>query len=156
MSNAKNLNFLDDSPVSEDRIELHNTIAKTIKNIIELTHTNGQNSCSYKKRIIGLFGSWGSGKSTAVEILRKDLGDEKIFIFDSWSHRGDFLKRAFLLELANKLKVKKGKYEIDDKKEKSLTIEKVLTRKIIEKHIYPEIKMDFLHALFLQLYYYQL
>lgn len=138
-----NLKFLDDSPVPEDKIELHKNIAETIKDIINLTHVNSKNY--NRKRIIGLFGSWGSGKSTVVEILRKDkdLGDEKIFIFDSWSHRGDFLKRAFLLELANKLEVKKEKYEIDDKKEKSSTVEEVLTRKIIEKHIDPEIKMGF-------------
>lgn len=132
MNNQYQLRFLDDCPVFEDKIGLHNNIAKSIKNIIALTHASKGNG--HKKKIIGLFGSWGSGKSTVVEILKQELGDKKIFIFDSWSHRGDFLKRAFLLELANKLGVKEEEYkqEIGNGK---LTLETVLTRKVINRII---------------------
>lgn len=132
-TNLKNIKFLDDSPVFEDELKLHKNIANTIKRILELT--KGRN-----KKIIGLFGSWGSGKSTVIEILKKEIGEKNVFIFDSWSHKGDFLKRAFLLELAKSLGVEKEKYTKNNNEkntknnnEDEITIETVLTRKIINK-----------------------
>lgn len=126
------IKFLDDSPIFEDKVDLHSRIAQTIKNIIELIFINEKDF--YKKKIIGLFGSWGSGKSTIVEILKQDLGEERVFVFDSWSYRGDFLKRAFLLELANNLGVKQEEY-IKNNDEGKVTIETILTRKIMSKTV---------------------
>lgn len=99
--------FLDDTPLTKDELKLHENIAKTIKEIINLTKDKN-------KKTIGLFGSWGSGKSTIIEILRNDIGEDRVFIFDSWSHKGDFLKRAFLLELARKLGIEKKEYKRED------------------------------------------
>lgn len=55
---------------------------------------------------IGLFGKWGSGKTTIVNILRKKLQNDKVAIvnFDVWKHEGDPLRRAFLKELVKQLK----------------------------------------------------
>ena len=132
--------FLDDSPVSNDELKLHKNIANTIKKIIDLTKESN-------KKIIGLFGPWGSGKSTVVEILKNDLGKDKVFIFNSWSHRGDFLKRAFLLEMAKSFNITKEKYVNKENNNKELTIEKILTRKLIDKSIKPTINLEFPTAL---------
>lgn len=51
---------------------------------------------------IALTGSWGSGKSTVVELLRKKLSKDQhteTFVFDAWAHQGDPLRRSFLEKL---------------------------------------------------------
>jgi adenylylsulfate kinase-like enzyme len=47
---------------------------------------------------IGLFGGWGTGKSSIVENLKTNLLSEKtpVVIFDVWKHDGDALRRTFL------------------------------------------------------------
>ncbi|BCD60389.1 MULTISPECIES: P-loop NTPase fold protein [unclassified Nitratiruptor] len=132
--------FLDDIPFTKDELKLHENIAKTIKEILNLTKDKN-------KKTIGLFGSWGSGKSTIIEILKNDIGENKVFIFDSWFHKGDFLKRAFLLELARKLKVEKKEYK-EKNEDSKLTISKALTRKVIEKFVEPKIEIDFITKTF--------
>jgi len=126
-SNKLKVKFLDDTPTSQDEIKLHSKIASTLAKILNIIEKN-------EKKIIALFGSWGSGKSTVIKILEKEIGESKIFIFDSWSHKGDFLKRAFLLELAKSLEVEKEEYVKDNNKDK-ITIETVLTRKVINKTV---------------------
>jgi len=55
---------------------------------------------------IGLFGKWGCGKTTILNVLRKKLQDDKIAVvnFDVWKHEGDSLRRAFLEELVKQSK----------------------------------------------------
>jgi hypothetical protein len=51
---------------------------------------------------IGLEGSWGSGKSTIISILKEKFKDNKeifYFYFDAWEHEGDPLRRIFLEEM---------------------------------------------------------
>jgi len=139
--------FLDEKPLAKDELNLHNKIAKLIKDTIFLIKDN-------KNKVIGLFGSWGSGKSTIVEILKDNekgfFKEDNIFIFDSWSHKGDFLKRAFLLELAKKLKVENENYEKNSnetkensyKTKKSLTIKDVLSKKVVSRIIDSEPSVD--------------
>ena len=54
---------------------------------------------------IALTGAWGSGKSTVVRLLEKELKDGdthfQSFVFDSWAHQGDPLRRTFLETLIN-------------------------------------------------------
>jgi hypothetical protein len=47
---------------------------------------------------IGLFGGWGTGKSSIVENLKTSLVADKtpVVIFDVWKHDGDALRRTFL------------------------------------------------------------
>lgn len=56
---------------------------------------------------VGLEGTWGSGKSAVISILRKKLEKEKeiisFFSFDAWAHEGDPLRRIFLESLIEKL-----------------------------------------------------
>ena len=119
--------FLDDLPTENDELELHKNIATTIKEIIKLIEDKS-------KKIIALFGAWGSGKSTVIEILKRDKEIKSIFIFDSWSHKGEFLKRAFLLNLAKSLEIEKEEYTKNNNEDK-ITIETVLTRKVINKTV---------------------
>ncbi len=67
--------------------------AKVAAAIAELPATERGGKC------IGLSGSWGSGKSSVVEILRHKLrqlhaGNIDIFVFDAWAHQGEEIKKA--------------------------------------------------------------
>lgn len=48
-------------------------------------------------RIIGIEGSWGSGKSNVVKLLKdKHLADYHFFEYDAWGHQEDLQRRSFL------------------------------------------------------------
>lgn len=60
---------------------------------------------------IGLYGKWGSGKSTIIQtakdILEKETKkDIKVVVYDAWKYSGDSFRRMFLLNLREELKVK--------------------------------------------------
>ncbi|MFA5423406.1 MAG: P-loop NTPase fold protein [Phycisphaerae bacterium] len=79
----------------EDRT--HDKIAETLFNLIK-TEKGGVT--------VGLEGTWGSGKSAVISILRKKLKREKniyLFAFDAWAHEGDPLRRIFLESLIENL-----------------------------------------------------
>lgn len=50
---------------------------------------------------IGLFGNWGSGKSTIIENLKADYSEFPLFLFDVWKYKGDPLRRTFLIKFYN-------------------------------------------------------
>ncbi len=88
--------FLKESPQS-DHLEFgHGEIVSTLEKIV----CNEDNNLT-----IGLFGSWGTGKSSIVESLKKKLKIAKVplVVFDVWKHEGDALRRTFLIELASQL-----------------------------------------------------
>ncbi|MCA9346783.1 hypothetical protein KC960_04800, partial [Candidatus Saccharibacteria bacterium] len=88
--------FITDEPIATDSSNYfdfyHKTIAPALKAIIE-------NKTS--PHTIGLFGAWGSGKSTIIKTLEEDP-DLKInlpvFTFDAWKYQEDTLRRTFLIE----------------------------------------------------------
>ena len=87
-----------DKPNSDDLFgESHKNIADSITKLI-ITQKEGHT--------IGIQGSWGTGKSTVINIIKKNFIDDentKIVDFDSWSHEGDPLKRVFLYRLFEKI-----------------------------------------------------
>lgn len=96
--------FLKETPQTEDTgLDFgHKEIVSTLKNII----------CNEDQNLtIGLFGSWGTGKSSIVETLKNRLKETKIplVLFDVWKHEGDALRRTFLIELTAKLETDYGK-----------------------------------------------
>jgi len=93
-------NLVTDAPSDKDAFGAHGRIAQAIAQLV-------RNSPGGKS--IGLLGTWGAGKSTVVEILRKDLeGDPRfvVWLFDAWAHEGDSLRRMFLESLTERLRAK--------------------------------------------------
>jgi energy-coupling factor transporter ATP-binding protein EcfA2 len=96
-SSPRPTRFLPDVPADQDRFGPHRIIAEAIKNIV--LHDPGGHS-------IGLTGSYGSGKSTVVELLQGALADQPnacVWVFDAWAHEGDPLRRTFLESLIQRL-----------------------------------------------------
>ncbi len=89
---------LSDAPTTQDSFS-HSRVAIAIADVV-LTAAGG--------KAIGLTGTWGSGKSTVVELLRTTLKEQpggkiETFVFDAWAHQGDPLRRAFLEQLIDHL-----------------------------------------------------
>src|SRR6185437_3779744 len=91
-----------DNPSQEDefRGHPHQRVADAVASVI-LSNEGG--------RAIGLEGTWGSGKSTVIELVRTRLAKHELsnptarkssfFVFDTWAHQSDPLRRVFLEEL---------------------------------------------------------
>ncbi|MCQ2351344.1 MAG: KAP family NTPase [Paludibacteraceae bacterium] len=57
---------------------------------------------------IGLYGSWGSGKSTIIETAKQEIEKSKenkykMVVYDAWKYSGDSFRRMFLLHLQHQL-----------------------------------------------------
>lgn len=61
---------------------------------------------------IGLFGRWGSGKSSIAESLQNAVRVKEIpvVLFDVWKHEGDALRRTFLKEIYKQLRAYGDKF----------------------------------------------
>lgn len=95
------IKLLIDVPSHNNKLDHFENLAENLKKIIKILsdYKKGKPESNINNTI-GILGSWGSGKSTLIEMLKKEKGYE-VFIFDSWSHKDDFIKRAFLIELIN-------------------------------------------------------
>lgn len=91
----KNYHFIPNSPIGEDKFEgqSQEKIANVLVDIL-----NDENF-----QIIGIDGTWGTGKSNLVEIVNKKLPMHKFFIYDVWGHQEDEQRRAILIELTESL-----------------------------------------------------
>lgn len=89
---------------------------------------------------VGLFGSWGVGKSSIINDLRGKCQAENVsFVyFNAWQYSGDSFRRQFLLEVARNESIIKSK-ELREKKEKRL---KTLNHSSIEKSKAPQFKFS--------------
>lgn len=134
---TKNL-FLQDSNNdhnTKDSFGIHTKIAETITDI-------AKNETLLKASFnLGLFGSWGSGKSYIVDKIISNLKEDYItFYVDVWKYVGHPLMRSILFDIDSQLKEKqldvyKNGY-IDKNKE---TLEKKL---YAESEFNEEIKLD--------------
>ncbi|MFY9089222.1 P-loop NTPase fold protein [Arcobacter aquimarinus] len=64
---------------------------------------------SDSKYTIGLFGEWGTGKSSIVKTVQEELEKEtpkdiKFIVYDAWKYSGDSFRRMFIKTLSDKLK----------------------------------------------------
>ncbi len=99
--------LLSDVPAKEDKFGPHQRLATAIAHLVT-TEDGG--------KCIGLEGGWGSGKSTVIQLLRRELDPEDgiddsstsslVVIFDAWAHQGDPLRRTFLEKLIDRVVAK--------------------------------------------------
>ncbi|CAM3623511.1 P-loop NTPase fold protein [Zobellia roscoffensis] len=90
--------FLSGKPSGKDKMAggSHKKTAKIITQTIK--------SEILEKRVIGLEGEWGSGKSNIIKIIEEQLGtDYYMFIFDSWGNQEDLTRKSFLEQLISQL-----------------------------------------------------
>ena len=102
-------NLIPDDPAIADAFGSHGRVADAIVEVVR-TEVGGKS--------IGLEGGWGSGKSTIVRLVRDKLtgarnGEHEVFVFDTWAHQGDPLRRTFLENLISDAEGWKG---VDAKK----------------------------------------
>lgn len=90
--------FLSGKPLGEDKFAggAHKKTAKIITETIKAE--------LLEKRVLGLQGEWGSGKSNVVKIIQNQLGKEYYtFVFDSWGNQEDLTRKSFLEQLISQL-----------------------------------------------------
>lgn len=100
---TKNL-FLQDSNNdhnTKDSFGIHTKIAETVTDI-------AKNETLLKSSFnLGLFGSWGSGKSYIVDKIIRNLKEDYItFYVDVWKYVGHPLMRSILFDIDSQLKEK--------------------------------------------------
>ena len=68
-----------------------------------------ENTPKDKVFTIGVFGGWGTGKSsiirTAQEKIEKEHSDVKFITYDAWKYANDSFRRMFLLKVQQELKM---------------------------------------------------
>jgi len=120
--NLEKIIFFSDQPIAADKEQDirfgHLDIADNLRKIIL--------NCP-SPFTIGLFGRWGSGKTTILNVLRKKLQDneDKIAVvnFDVWKYVGDSLRRTFLKEIVKQLQKTSylpKNYKLNERLEKSI------------------------------------
>ncbi len=101
------INFFTDSPISlkkEDFFGIHSQFAEALYQVLR------QADISKGAFNIGLYGDWGTGKTTVVNLLLEDIkeANKKQFecvplYFDVWKFTKEPLKRAILFEMEEQL-----------------------------------------------------
>lgn len=131
--------LLTDEPAREDKLELgaHNAIASAIAKLIVNSGTAGA---------IALVGRMGSGKSSIVEMLKRNHLSEfknvRVFVFDAWAHQGDSLRRIFLQQLGDNLLEKESSNPLARKRYQNWQTEfesKTVVRQWSREHVTPTI-----------------
>ncbi|MAD43150.1 MAG: hypothetical protein CL623_12270 [Arcobacter sp.] len=95
------MKFITDEEINlnlEDSLQTKKYV-KTLKDVIE---------SSESKYTIGLFGEWGTGKSSIVKTAQEELekekpNDIKFIVYDAWKYSGDSFRRMFIRTLSEKL-----------------------------------------------------
>lgn len=104
-SNVKQVTFLSDQPLGADREREmrfgHPSIVENLRTLVLSCPT---------PFTIGLFGKWGTGKTTILDALKRKFYATEIAVIkiDAWKHEGDALRRTFLQDTVNQLQEKQG------------------------------------------------
>ncbi len=104
---VESVSFLPDRPISEpanDALE-HRSVARTLGDVLaKWKHEEGPFT-------VGLFGSWGTGKSGIGRLLRTEFIDPTktaVVEFDIWKYESDSFRRQFLIFLDDKTGLNTG------------------------------------------------
>ncbi|MCF7864920.1 MAG: KAP family NTPase [Candidatus Pacebacteria bacterium] len=122
---ASKFKFLKDAPIGKESQGFfdfyHKNIAPALKTIVE------NDSCVHT---VGLFGKWGSGKSTIIKLLKEGgVEDATIVEFDCWKYEKDSLRRQLLLQIAKDLGV--SRKNIDElEKELYFSLSETINEKV--------------------------
>ncbi|MCD8303480.1 MAG: KAP family NTPase [Prevotellaceae bacterium] len=96
--------YIPDIPMGEDWFEgkSHERLSKVIAQHIK---DNDSAQEIVLPRLIGIEGSWGSGKSNVVELIKNSLNGSKyhFFEYDAWGNQEDLQRRSFLVQLTESL-----------------------------------------------------
>jgi hypothetical protein len=133
MTNKKYPVFLSGKPTGIDKFAggSHKKTAKIITETIKAE--------LLEKRVIGLEGEWGSGKSNVIKIIEDELGNEYYtFVFDSWGNQEDLTRKSFLEQLIGQLF--KNEFLTDAKKWEKLESELLSKSSRIHKQKFPKTK----------------
>lgn len=103
------MNLLIDKEVDLNEKDLLHT-KPYVKSLKDLILNAPQNT----PMTIGLFGEWGSGKSSIIKTLTKELEQEKnqhiqFVVYDAWKYANDSFRRMFLLKVQNALGLEQTK-----------------------------------------------
>jgi GTPase SAR1 family protein len=105
------IRYIPDKEVNLSELDLLGSLVyvETIQKIIENCET---------PYTIGLFGSWGSGKSSIIKTIKENLNNDKskkvkVFYYDAWKYSKDDFRRTFILEL-------RKSFNLDTKEEEEL------------------------------------
>ena len=124
-------------PCAEDLFagKAHTTIAANICDTIK-----NNPDC----RMIGLDGSWGSGKSNLLKIVEKQLNQQEsekyhFFLYDAWGHQEDIQRRAILENLTEFLVKDKTNKKVDHPKDWEKRLSELLSKtKVVESKTIPK------------------
>jgi len=97
MSGIQFPRFISHEPTGKDLFEgkPQEKIAKNIADQIQSPHS---------KKLIGIDGAWGSGKSNVISMLESEVKDtHHLFIYDAWGHQEDTQRKSFLEGLTTDL-----------------------------------------------------
>jgi len=99
-----NIKYIPDEAINLVERDLLGTLAyvETIEGIIKKETIENDDRNTHLT--IGLFGYWGSGKSSIIKTLQEkyekdNSGKMKVFIYDAWKYSEDDFRRTFILEL---------------------------------------------------------
>ncbi len=115
--------FLSDAPTSDDNLGTCQKVAKSLLRFV--VHNEGINA----PFIIGLFGAWGSGKSSALKLLANEAEESKDVIIvqiDAWKKS----KESFLRDFLKAIIVKFKKEDLLSAKESEKFVRKVSVKEI--------------------------
>jgi hypothetical protein len=104
MNTPKTLQLLTDStaPIEKDAFN-HEVYADLLREIFTPSSDNRGMS-------VGLFGKWGQGKSSVVDMLKQRLPKKtKLVVFNAWTARGDSVRRQMVLSILETINPKKAK-----------------------------------------------
>lgn len=100
------MSYIKDEPIDLNEIDMLGS-----KKYSELLKDCIINSPADRSITIGIYGEWGSGKSSIIKTVMNDLNKTepkiKFITYDSWKYSNDGFRRTFLLQVQNDLKSQK-------------------------------------------------